>query len=169
MRIFLIGVKSIEWYYKIDSKCAKSCLFGFKGGYVVLKFREEVLEPFADEAQIMLVDYFHRKNMKRSQPVGSYSYDDVDKIIIEVVKGLRNQSRLFDTFAYLYYCYKEKDVQIFLEKPDKNDVIRPLKRATVLTYKRKVLNWIHNEVDSNKELKERIIKTMKAEYEKAKK
>ena len=133
----------------------------------MLKFREKVLEPFAEEAKIKLIDYYSKKGMTRSDPAENYGYDTVDDIIYEIAKGLRKKKQLFDTFGFLYHCYQIVQVREFLGSSDGSSKIKSLDRNTVLKYQRQAIKFIHDTVKSSKKLKNEIIENLKKEYDKA--
>jgi hypothetical protein len=133
----------------------------------LLGFREDILEPYIEEAGLKTVDYFFRKGMKRQALVGSYGYDATDDIIYEAAKSFRRKFSLFKTFGYLYHCLRIKDVQEELGKYDENNRFKPLERETILKYKSQIKKLIHERISQDRKLKSKIIQTIKEEYEKS--
>jgi hypothetical protein len=130
-------------------------------------FREDILDPFIDEAGLRSVDYFNKKGIKQAAPAGSHGYDAADDIIYEVAKRHKRKKSLFKTFGDLYHCLLIIDVQEELGKFDENNKFKPLKKDTILSYKRKVIKLIHNTINQDHRIKKKLIETIKKEYEKA--
>ena len=133
------------------------------------RFREDILEPFADAANIKLVDYYAKKGLRPLDSAESYEYDSVDNIIFEIAKKFRKKRSVFDTFSYLYQCYNEKETQEFLTRITPSGEIKIPERNSVLRYKRQAVKLIHDEVEKDpKKLKrQEIIEALKREYGRA--
>lgn len=133
----------------------------------MLSFRERVLEPFFTEAKITARSYYDRKGLRRTSPRASLGSDAVDKIIIDVAKGLRKKSKIFDTFGYLYHCYQILDVQEDLGRYIKDGKFEPLKRETVLKYEKQAIEFVHSAIRLDSRIKNKIINAIKEEHEKS--
>ena len=133
------------------------------------KFREDILEPFADAANIKLVDCYAKKGLRPLAPAASYEYDSVDNIIFEIAKKFRKKKSVFYTFSHLYQCYNEKETQEFLARITPSGEIKIPERNSVLRYKRQAVKLIHDEVEKDpKKLKrQEIIEALKREYGRA--
>ena len=134
----------------------------------MLSFRERVLEPFFAEAGVVTRDYYDRKGLKRTTPRQSIGYDTVDKIIIDIARGLRKRSQIFDTFCYLYHCHQREDVQEDLGRFMQEGKIKPLERETVLKYEKEAIKFLHAKIINNMEIKDRIIGAIREEYGRSK-
>jgi tetratricopeptide (TPR) repeat protein len=148
-----------------------SRIFLWEEECVLRKFREDILEPFADAANIKLVDYYAKKGHRPLDPAESYEYDEADDIIYEIAKGFRKKKSVSKTFECLYQCYNEKETQEFLTRITPSGEIKIPERNSVLRYKRQAVKLIHAAVenDTKKLKRQEIIEALKREYERASK
>lgn len=134
----------------------------------MLSFRERVLEPFFEEAGVVIRDYYDSRGLKRTTPRQSIGYDTVDIIILDIARGLRKRSQIFDTFGYLYHCYQRQDVQEDLGRFIQEGVFKPLERETILKYEKEAIKFLHTRIIKDSKVKDRIIRAIREEYEKSK-